>query len=181
MAKLVAQAYGQALYELAVEENRVKDLLEEVKTLKTAFSDGEEFLEFIKHPQITKEEKESVLEASLKGNVSDDMVGFLKLIVEKDRTSEIIPIFDYFVKAVDELMGIGNVEVCTPLELSDAQKKNIEKKILDTTKYKEMNIKYDIDESLIGGMIIRIGDRVVDSSIKTRLYELKKELSKVQM
>lgn len=181
MAKLIAQAYGQALYELAVEENRVNDLLEEVKALKTAFSDGDEFLDFIKHPQITKEEKENVLTASLKGNVSDDMVGFLKLIVEKDRTSEIIPIFDYFIKAVDELMGVGNAEVCTPLELTDAQKEKIEKKLLDTTKYKEINVDYDVDASLIGGMVIRIGDRVVDSSIKTRLYELKKELSKVQM
>jgi len=181
MAKLIAQAYGEALYELAVEENKVSELTDEARSLKAAFSDGDDFLRFVKHPQITKEEKVKVIEDSLKGKVSDDMVGFLKLIVEKDRTTEIIPIFDYFIKAVDDLMGIGNARVSTPLQLSETQKENIEKRLLDTTDYKEMHIEYEVDPSLIGGMIVRIGDRVVDSSIKTRLYELKKDLTKIQI
>lgn len=62
----------------------------------------------------------------------------------------------------------------TPAPLSDEQKKSIENRLLETTKYEHMEIIYNEDASLIGGMIIRIGDRVVDSSIKTKLYELQK-------
>ena len=56
-----------------------------------------------------------------------------------------------------------------------------EQRLLDTTDYKKMEMHYNVDESLIGGMVVRIGDRVVDSSIKTKLNELQKELLKVQL
>ena len=65
--------------------------------------------------------------------------------------------------------------------LSDEQKTALEKRLLDTTGYVQFEMHYDVDASLLGGMVIRIGDRVVDSSIKTRLYGLKKELSALQL
>ena len=69
----------------------------------------------------------------------------------------------------------------TAVPLKDSQCKEVEKKLLDTTRYKSMEISYDVDASLIGGMVIRIGDRVVDSSIRTKLSELQKDLLKVQI
>ena len=61
------------------------------------------------------------------------------------------------------------------------QKKAVEEKLLSTTGYRSMEMNYETDESLIGGMVIRIGDRVVDSSIKTKLEVLKKSLLSVQI
>ena len=58
---------------------------------------------------------------------------------------------------------------------------DVEKRILDTTSFKKLEMNYSIDKSLIGGMVIRIGDRVVDTSIKTKLAELTKELNKLQL
>ena len=69
----------------------------------------------------------------------------------------------------------------TPAALTDALKAQIEQKLLDTTQYVEMEMHYSIDESLIGGMQIRIGDRVVDSIISTKIKELAKELRKIQV
>ena len=66
-----------------------------------------------------------------------------------------------------------------PLRLE--QRRKIEQRLLATTSYKKMEMKYLLDKSLIGGMVIRIGDRVVDSSISTKLNELQKELLKVQL
>ena len=59
--------------------------------------------------------------------------------------------------------------------------RQIERRLLDTTSYTKMEMNYLLDKSLIGGMVIRIGDRVVDSSISTKLNELQKELLKVQL
>ena len=67
------------------------------------------------------------------------------------------------------------------LELGAEQKAALEKRLLETTGYVQFEMHYDVDASLLGGMVIRIGVRVVDSSIKTRLYELKKELSALQL
>ena len=61
------------------------------------------------------------------------------------------------------------------------EKADVEKRILDTTSFKKLEMNYSIDKSLIGGMVIRIGDRVVDTSIKTKLAELTKELNKIQL
>ena len=69
----------------------------------------------------------------------------------------------------------------TAVPLKDGQRREVEQKLLDTTQYKSMEISYGVDASLIGGMVIRIGDRVVDSSIKTKLNELQKDLLKVQI
>ena len=67
------------------------------------------------------------------------------------------------------------------MPLNDTQKKEVEKKLLDTTSYKEIEADYSVDETLIGGMVIRIGDRVVDSSVSNKIEELKRQLLKVRV
>lgn len=176
MAKLIAQTYGQALVELAIEENKAPELLQEVIALKKLLEDEKDFMNFMLHPQVTKEEKSKVLEEVLKGRVSEEITGFLMLINDKDRYLHVDEIFDYFIAEMKKLQGIGAAVVSTPLPLSDEQKKTVEEKLLKTTGFKEIEIEYLVDESLIGGMIIRIGDRVVDSSVRSRLYDLKKNL-----
>ena len=67
------------------------------------------------------------------------------------------------------------------MELNAVQKEKVEEKLLKTTHYEAFEMHYEVDESLIGGMVIRIGDRVVDSSVKQKLSQLTRELSKIQL
>ena len=67
------------------------------------------------------------------------------------------------------------------MEVTDAQKKQIEDRLLETTAYQSFRMHYAVDADLIGGMVIRIGDRVVDSSVRTKISELSRELSKIQL
>ena len=69
----------------------------------------------------------------------------------------------------------------TAIELSGEHKEKVEQKLLETTSYEKFEMNYEVDSSLIGGMVIRIGDRIVDSSIRTKLYELSKNLRKIQL
>lgn len=69
----------------------------------------------------------------------------------------------------------------TAMELSDAQKAAVVKRLLETTKYVTFEMHYEVDSAIIGGMMIRIGDRVVDSTVRTKLYDLTRELSKIQL
>jgi F-type H+-transporting ATPase subunit delta len=108
-------------------------------------------------------------------------MGFLAAVVDKGRQNEILSILDYFIGQVKEEKGIGRAQVTSAVELTDKQKEQVTKKLLTTTRYVEFEMNYIVDPSLIGGMVIRIGDRVVDSSIKTQLYELKKQLLDVQL
>ena len=108
-------------------------------------------------------------------------MGFLKIVVEKNRFDCIDEILEYFIDEVKKLKGIGVAYVTTPSELSDEQKKMVEAKLLDTTDYKTMEMHYLINEELIGGMQIRIGDRIVDSSVQTKIMKLKQDLIKIQL
>lgn len=181
MAKLIAKTYGDALFELACEEKKLDAIAEDVAALAVVFEENKELSELMNHPQIEKKEKCQIMENILKDNVDEHVMGFIDIIIKKDRYKEIQEIIAYFLEKFKEYKNIGTAYVTTACKLSDEQKSRIEARLLETTGYDKVEITYDEDASLIGGMVIRIKDRVVDSSIKTKLYELTKDLSKIQL
>lgn len=181
MAKLVSSTYGDALFELALEENRLDEINEEIVLARQVFLENEELFKLLNHPKIVKEEKLSFIGTVFQGKLSEEVIGFLKIIVTKDRYNDMIAIFDYFLHKVKEYKGIGTAQVTSAIELSAAQKSAVEKKLLETTRYKEFDMQYQVDPGLLGGMIIRIEDRVVDSSLKTQIDRLSKQLSQIQL
>ena len=181
MAKLISKTYGDALFELALEENKVDDYVEEVRGIAQVLDENEDLTKLLNHPKIGKEEKIQVIGQIFEGRISRELLGLLNMIVEKDRNNEMKEIFEYFIDRVKEYKNIGVASVVSAVELTDSQKAQVEKRLLETTKYVQFEISYKVDADLIGGMVIRIGDRVVDSSIRTRLYELTKDLTKIQL
>ena len=181
MAKLVSKTYGDALFEIALEEDRLDDYLDQVKAVLELLKENEDLSKLMNHPKIVKEEKLKVIENIFTGRVSDELTGLMRMMVMKDRFHEAQAIFQYFIDRTKEYKNIGTAKVTSATVLTDAQREAVKKRLLETTKYVEFEMSYGVDSSLIGGMIIRIGDRVVDSSIKAKLYELTKELSQVQI
>lgn len=181
MAKLISKTYGEALFELAVEDKKVDAFMEEIETLLKVLKKEDEFTKFMNHPKILKEDKIQVMENILKGRVSKELVGFFTLIIQKDRYGEAEEILEYFLNQVKEYKGIGVAYVETAVALTEIQKKQIEERLLQTTKYRQMEMHFSENRSLIGGMVVRIGDRVVDSSVSTKLDELQKQLMKIQL
>ena len=168
MAKLVSKTYGDALFAVALEENRMDEFFEAVKVVAEILRTNKDFGKLMNHPKIMKEDKVKI-------------VGIMTLLVTKGRAEDMLSVFDYFIDLVKEKKKIGKAHVTTAVLLSNEQKTKVEQKLLDTTKYETFEMDYAVDESLIGGMVIRIGDRVVDSSIKSKLYELTRELRDVQL
>ena len=87
--------------------------------------ENEEYINIIGYPRIPIEEKKTMIESAFKGKVSDDMVGFLTVIVEKGRFSKIEEILNYFVDRVHEAEKIGTAEITSAIELSEAQKRRL--------------------------------------------------------
>ena len=181
MAKLVSKVYGDALFETAMDRDKVDILFEEVCALVPIFKGNPELTTLLGNPQVVKEEKVAIINRIFSGKLEQELMGFLAIIVEKDRQNDMIPIFEYFIQRVKEFKKIGSVSVTSAVELKKEQKARLEEKLLATTPYVELEMHYQTDADLIGGMVIRIGDHVVDSSIRTRLYELKKQLSELQL
>jgi F-type H+-transporting ATPase subunit delta len=181
MAKLVSKTYGDALFEVAQESGNLDGYLEEVKAVKAAMDANPELFKLMTHPKVVKEEKIKVIEDIFSGRVSAELVGLMRMIVDKGHFAQITDVLDYFIEQVKEYKNIGTAYVTTALPLSDKQKAAVEKRLLETTKYVQFEMNYVVDSALIGGMIIRIGDRVVDSSVRSKLSALTRELSKIQL
>lgn len=181
MAKLVSKTYGDALFELAIEENSLDSIAKEAEAVLDAFAETDELSKLLNHPKVTREEKIRIIESIFKGRFSDTIVGFLVIITQKGRYNEIPAIFQYFLGQVMEYKNIGTAKVTSAAALTDAQKAAVEKRLLEVTKYVKFNMDYEVDPSLIGGMVIRIGDRVVDSSIRTQIENMAKDLMKIQL
>lgn len=109
------------------------------------------------------------------------MLGFFHIVVTKDRYNDIPAIFDYFLRKVKEYKGIGTARVTSAIELSPEQKAAIKDRLLTITDYRSFEMEYQVDPGILGGLVIRIDDRVVDSSLKTQIGTLARQLSKIQL
>lgn len=183
MAKLVSKTYGEALYEVAMEsgEDKAIQLMEEINDLMKILEENPDFDKLMKHPGIAKQEKLQVVANVFKGRVSSELEGFLNIVVSKERYGELPAIFAYYIDRVKEQQKIGVAYVTSAVELSESQKAAVTARLLETTDYRKIEPKFHVDSSIIGGMIIRINDRVVDSSIRTKLDGLTKQLLAVQL
>ncbi len=181
MAKLVSKTYGEALFDIAMEERRGEEFLEEVEVIRKVLAQNPQFHDMMLHPGIPKQEKERIVEEVFRGRVDDEMTGFLLLIVQKERYGQLEEIFQYFIDKMKEEQGIGVAYVTTAMEVNGEQKEEIRRKLLQTTSYRKMEMHYAVDPGLIGGMVIRIKDRVVDSSIRSKLNDLTKQLLEIQL
>lgn len=176
MARQVNTTYGNALFEVAMENNTLDTTLEEVIFVRQSFLENEDLIKLLLHPNIEKESKISVVESIYKGNISDELTGLLTMLISKGHQKEIISVLDYVISTIKEEKGIGIAHISSAVELSKEQREKIEKKLLETTEYKEIEGNYKVDKSLIGGLVIRISDTVVDSSLKTQINNLSKSL-----
>ena len=125
--------------------------------------------------------KEQMVDTIFKTRVADEIVGLLRMVVKKNHFAEVESIFSYFIARMKEYKKIGVVKIKTPQALSDAQKKEVEQRLLETTSYESFEMHYEVAPELIGGMVIQMKDRVVDSSIQSKIYRLSQDLSKIQL
>ncbi len=181
MAKLVSKTYGDALFELALESGQIDSLFEEAKRMLGIIQTNDDLSKMMNHPKIVIEEKQKIIETVFKDRASKEMIGLMLMIISKGHYQEFGGVLEYFIVQVKEYKKIGTAYITSAMDLSLMQKDAIRRKLLETTDYVQFEFVYHIDPSLIGGIVIRIGDRVVDGSVKNKLARLTSELSKVKL
>ena len=97
MAKLVSKTYGDALFELALEDDKLDLFFEEAQAVMDIFKDNDEFVKLLNHPKIGKDDKVQVVENVFKERISAPFTGFMVLMVKKDRQRDFLPVMQYFI------------------------------------------------------------------------------------
>ena len=114
MAKLISKTYGDALLSIAVEEDKLDSFDEEVVALREVLKDNPDLGSCINNPRISVDDKLDIISNVFTGRITDELLGFLKIVVEKNRFDCIDEILEYFIDEVKKLKGIGVAYVTTP-------------------------------------------------------------------
>jgi len=178
MAKLVAKTYSEALFEVALEEEKVDLFLEEFEFIANTLNMYPDFFTLLKSPQIHVSEKKEIITEVFEDKLSLEMMNFLKIILDKNRSYYLPQIKDEYQKLVNNHKGIIEAIAITAIPLNDDDKLKLKEKLEGITG-KNIKISNKIDSSLLGGVLVRIGDKVIDGTIKGRLDELKDSLSQI--
>lgn len=171
----VGKRYSKALYEVATEQNSVEEMLEDLKSLKQVYEENPSLSFALAGRSISRTEKLKVLD-TLKSQFGELMQDFLGLVFDNNRMDCIVEIADAFIEKYDEKNAIVEATVTTTINLDEDQAKKLESVIQQRFSVNKVNLTKIVDPSIIGGVIIRVGDQVVDGSVVKRFNDIKKTL-----
>ena len=174
-----SKSYALALYELAKENSEQNKVEGEMKSLKRLLSESPEFKQVILNPTVTKEDKKNVLFAIVeKNNFSNVLKKFLGFTALKNRLFFLDKIIDSFLNLVSHNKGELNAKLISSKKLSIEEQKKIQKELSENFK-SQLIIDYEYNPNLIAGLTIQVGSIMIDTSIKTKLQKLERNMLEV--
>ncbi|MDT8860431.1 F0F1 ATP synthase subunit delta [Alkalihalobacillus sp. MEB130] len=171
----VANRYASALFQLAKEKHDLKKVNEELQTVKTVVETTPELVQFLSHPKVTVAQKQAFIQESFKG-LSDISVHTLLLLIDKKRTDIIVPMINKYKELAYEAQDMAEALVYSTKPLSEKEQDHIAKAFAKKAGKSKLEVKNIVDSELIGGIKIRIGDRIYDGTIKAQLDKLERNL-----
>ncbi len=172
----VARRYATALADVVIKTGDANSVKTELKTWEEMISSNNQLHQAFSNPSIAQENKEKVLENLIeKTKPTRTTANFLRVLLRNSRLTEISEINERFDSVLDERSGIISAQITSARPISDSEKTELETNLNKLTG-KKISPNYIVDESIIGGIITRIGSTVYDGSIKTKLEELKLQL-----
>ncbi|MGB8191695.1 MAG: ATP synthase F1 subunit delta [Chitinophagaceae bacterium] len=171
----LAGRYAKSLVDLAVERNELETVYNDMLFLQAAFKNSREFVSLIKSPVIAAEKKESIFNAVTKGKISKLTASFYQLLIRKGREANVTEIVNAFISQYKQHKGIFTVKLTTAAPVSEELKQEIMQKVQGQTPFKNIELKTEVKEDLIGGFVLEMGDSLVDASIAYDLKAIRKQ------
>jgi len=172
----VAIRYAKAIIDLAVEQNKLEDVNKDMDFFVHTIKANPQLNAVLANPIIYHDKKIKILDGIFGGKVSDLTLSFFKLMVNKSRAEILYPAAIEFVNQYDVKKNITKASVVSATELSEENKKTIIAEIEQSTGG-TVKLSAKVDPELIGGFVLTVGDRQIDTSISNSLARLKREFS----
>ena len=178
MIDVIANRYADALFQLSEEENITKKIYSELHDVVDLLKSNKELENVLKSPLISKKEKIELIEKLFSNKINKNLKNFLKILVEKGRINSLKAIELTFKQLLNDKHNIIEGTVISAIPMQDKQIKELEKKL--SKKYnKNVTLENEVDESILGGVLVRLGNTQIDGSVKTRLDNIKEQLAQV--
>ncbi len=172
----VARRYATALADVVSKSGETETVKSELKSWEDLIKSNANLQSAFANPSIAHLSKEKVLEGLLaKTKPSKTTANFLRVLLRNSRLTELSKINEKFVSVLDERSGIVAAEVTSARPLSESEKAEFKTNLTKMTG-KKVNLNFNINENIIGGVVTRVGSTVYDGSVKTQLENLRQQL-----
>lgn len=175
MSSEISERYAQALFELAFDENTVKETKQQAESILQLTKDTPELLDFFRAVKVTKEEKKDLINRVFSDAYDKYMVSFMNLLIDKGRMDYLKEILRVLIQKANDELGIQEATVYSARKLSDEDLAKI-KGALEKKTGKEIVLENQIDEQLIAGIKVVVGNNITDVSMKRRIEGMKEAL-----
>ena len=178
MIDIIANRYAEALFQLSEEENITKEIYNELHSVLNIIKSNKDLDNVLKSPLVAKAEKVQLIETLFNNKINNNLKNFLKILVEKGRISSLKSIELTFKQLLNDRDNIIEGTVISAIPLTGEKVKELEEKL--SKKYnKNVTLENKVDKTILGGVLVRLGNTQIDGSVKTRLDNIKDQLSQV--
>ena len=171
MAKLVANRYASALFETGIDLDKIKLFNDELNFVGKIFGGEEKLFQILHHPKIKESEKRDLIDSLFKDRLSEEMINFLYILIDKRREGYILQIVEEYTKMFNEHEDIIKVIAVTAVAMEDKAKGKLAEVLKDKLK-KTIELTNEIDKKLIGGVLLKIEDKLIDGTVKGQLESI---------
>lgn len=172
------KTYSAALFQLAVEENSLGRIYEELIFLSEVFQNNPELIKGLSSPALSAEEKQGVISEIFEGKLSLMSYNFLSVLIEKGRIAYIDKIAAEFKQMYYDKNGILEITVTTALPLSEELRIKLKEK-LEKISSKKIILKEKLDTSILGGIILDYGNTKLDVSVKSKIDAMRSQINSI--
>lgn len=170
----VARRYARALMMAAVERNILDRTAADILVLEKTLASSRELRLLLASPVVSVQKKSGILTEVFAKAISRETLAFLHFLVEKNRESLLPEVMEQFNALRDERLGIVTVDVRAAVELAPSQEKSLQSHLEVYTGMK-VRVRFSLDKSIKGGLLVQIGDTVLDASIRRQLERLREQ------
>jgi len=170
---LISNRYAAALYELAAESQSVDSVLKDLQFLQKCIQENKDLILLVKSPLILSSDKLNIFEKLLSKQNSNKLTStFIKVISKNKRFSNISSIIVQFININSQKRGDIVVDVISADELSDKQINQI-KNQLKSVLGEKLSLNFNVDKKIIGGLIVKVGSKMIDSSLASKINKMR--------
>lgn len=175
----VASRYAKALFESTLESGEASQVSADLVSVNTLMAQVPALVSFLENPGVSQEEKLQLLDQQIAQSVSPWVSRLLKLLVENNRIAIFPQLVTQFNDCINQRENTTQAEVVSAVELEEELRSRIRKTLESTFGFSRVDVENRVDPGLLGGVIIKIQDQVIDGSYVGRLEELRKQISKL--
>lgn len=177
MSSKAGARYAKSLIDLSTEQNALEEIKNDMAFFEQVVDDNSELEAILKNPIVPLDKKAGILSDLFGSKVHQITNSFLKLVVNKGRSAILFDTAKQFIAQYNAIKGIVTAEVTSAIALTEVSKAEVVALVKKEIGANEVIVKEKVDEKLIGGFILKVGDKQFDASIASGLNKLKKEFA----